>query len=111
MKGLDELKKAIQEEKKKQNDELAEYGWEMYGSYYSGFMSALSIVEGHIAEMEMLNRSYKCRNCTYLSDEPTTGSWHRCNCAEKPFRTKTSHLVYKWNHCCKYFEKRKGEAL
>lgn len=103
--GIEKLKKSILDEKIKQNSELEQYGWQAYGDYYSGFMSAMSLVEGFIAEMELMNRTYKCRHCKFLSEEPTTGSWHRCNCPDKPFRTTRSHLVYKWNHACKYFEK------
>lgn len=106
MNTLQQLKDAILEEKLKQNEYLEKYGKEAYGDYYTGYICALSLIEGYVAEMDKIKRVYKCRNCKYLSEEPTTGSWHRCNCSEKPFRTKTSHLVYKWNHACKYFEKK-----
>lgn len=108
MRGIEDLKKAILAEKLKQNDELQKYGKDAYGDYYTGFISAMSIVEGYVNEMELMNRSYKCRHCKYISDLPSTGSWHRCNCEDKPFRTSHSHLVYKWNHACRFFEKREN---
>ena len=111
MKGIGDLKKAILEEKLKQNDYLEKYG-DTYKDFYTGFICAMSLVEGFVNEMELLNRSYKCRHCKFISDEQTTGNWHRCNCADKPFRTAHSHLDYKWNHACKYFKKREnGDAV
>lgn len=53
MKELEQLKTEILEMKMKQNEEHRKYfNSPSHASYYTGYMSALSTVEGAIAEIE-----------------------------------------------------------
>ena len=71
--------------------------------YYTGYMSALSTVEGIIASMEH-RTDHKCRECRYLSDTRHSRSWFYCDNPNKEYKGEYSHLKNKWQRSCRFFE-------
>ena len=103
----EKLKKAILESKIAQNEELKEYEWELYGSYYSGYMSGLSMIEGVIAELEQEAKPHKCGECKWLSDRKTTIG-KQCVNPDKHYKWESASYKYTCTRACKRFEEKEN---
>ena len=79
----------------------------MNPDYSNGFLSALSNVEGMIAELEEKGRNNKCGNCKWLGKR-THRFYRSCTNPKKKFRTPTAHLKYNSTIACKLFEETDG---
>lgn len=73
--------------------------------YVTGYMSALSELEGFINQKEYAEKQHRCGNCKWLIGV-NNSSFKDCVNPNKYFRTRSAHLRYPCTKACKLFEKK-----